>query len=354
VAGIWFNHGYSSIHDALLMIGEERDARVKLLASHSDPRAAVLDAADIAFVEPRIDRSTESGLAAYVDYCLDVCRRHAIDLFVVQRARSAVAARAAEFANAGTRLAVAGPPETLALLYDKSAFYSAAQAAGIPMPWTATIAGVEGFDAALAALAARGLDACIKPPRGVFGAGFWRLDPAEPLFATMMDSERRRIAPSAVRSAIAAAAPVKLLVMEHLPGTEWSVDVLCRDGRTIVAVARRKLGRVQSIETEGPALDLAARAVALFRLSGLINVQCRAAAGGDRDVRLLEINPRMSGGCLYTRHSGVNLPWWHVALELGLASEADLPRPVPGALVAATAGSHRIDGSRTAHALERA
>lgn len=354
MANIWFNHGYSSIRDALLMIGEERDSRVKLLASHSDPRAAVLDAADTALVEPRIDRSTEAGVAAYVDFCLDVCRGHAVDLFVVQRARSAVAARAAEFAHAGTRLAVAGPPATLALLYDKSAFYPAALAAGIPMPWTATIGDVAGFDAALASLAARGLEACIKPPRGVFGAGFWHLDAAAPLFATLMDPERRRIAPNAVRAAIAGAAPLDLLVMEHLGGTEWSVDCLCRDGRTIVAVARRKLGRAQSLETEGPALELAARAVAHFRLSGLINVQCRAAGSGDRDVRLLEINPRMSGGCLYTRYSGVNLPWWHIALELGLASEADLPRPVSGALVAAAAGSHRIDGSRTAHALERA
>lgn len=56
----------------------------------------------------------------------------------------------------------------------------------------------------------------------------------------------------------------------------------------------------------------------------------------------------MSGGCLYTAYSGVNLPWWHVALALGLAREADIPRPVGGARVAAVAGAVRIDASASA------
>jgi hypothetical protein len=212
------------------------------------------------------------------------------------------------------------------------------------MPWTSAIGDIVGFDAALTHLEERGLGACIKPPCGVFGTGYWHLDPTAKLMSSLMQTERRRIAPDVVRAAITDARSVSLLVSEYLPGTEWSVDCVCRDGRTIVAVARRKLGRAQLLETQGPPIDLAARAVAAFRLSGLINVQCRAAGMDDDDIRLLEINPRMSGGCLYTRFSGVNLPWWHVALELGLAAEADLPTPIAGALVAATAGAHRLSG----------
>lgn len=341
---IWFNQGYSSVRDALIMIGEEKGGDVRLLASHRDADSPVLKAADIGFVEPRIDRTTEAGAADYIDYCLDMCRRHRIDLFVAQNARSALAAHADAFATIGTRLSVPAPPDTLALLHDKAAFYDAALAAGIPMPLTREARDVAGFDAALAELDALGLQACVKPPEGVFGLGFWRLDPAQSMFDTLMNPDSHVIAPAAMRAAIAAApGDIRLLVLEHLPGVEWSVDCVCDAGRLVVGVGRRKVGRAQRLETDGPIFDIARRAVAAFGLSGLINVQCKAGDEEDGDVRLLEINARMSGGCLYTRYSGVNLPWWHVALELDLAREDQIPAPVGGAMVAPLTAALQLD-----------
>ncbi len=339
---IWFNHGYASVRDAVTMIADAANGRVRCIASHSDPTAAVLDAADDAFVEAVIDRTSTGGQAAYAEYCLAQCRARGVDLFVPQRGREAIAARRDDFAAVGTRLSVAGSPDTLALLADKGRFHPVATVAGIAMPSTRFVNDLAGFDAALAALAARGLPACVKPTHGVFGAGFWQLDRKRSLFSAMMDSENRCIDPAAMRGAIGEAGAVKLLVMEFLGGPEWSVDCLAREGRLILGIARHKLGRAQRIETQGQAIDIARDTVRVFGLSGLINVQCRAVDEHARDVRLLEINARMSGGCHYTAHSGVNLPWWHVALELGLADEADLPMPVAGALVAAIAGSVRL------------
>lgn len=333
---LWFNQGFSGVRDAVKMIGEEKGANVRLLASHRDPGAPVLAAADVGFVEPAIDRRDEAGIAAYVDYCIEVCATHRIDLFVAQRGVIDMAARGDEFARIGTRLAATAPPETLRLVEDKSRFYTAACAAGIPMPWTREIGDGEGFDAACAELVERGLGACVKPPHGVFGSGYWRLDPQLSLFATLMAADRHCIAPATMRRAIEdASGEVRLLVLEHLPGTEWSLDCIARDGELVVGVARRKLGRAQQLEVAGPIFAIAARAIAAFGLSGLINLQFKAADRDETDIRLLEINSRMSGGCLYTRYSGVNLPWWHVALELGLADAGDIPEPVGGALVAA-------------------
>lgn len=334
---IWFNEGYSSIRDAVLMIQAARGPGLRVVASHRDASAPVLAAADTAFVEPPIARGEDGDMTAYGDYCLRQCAEHGIDLFVAQRGLGKLAARADEFAAIGTRLAATATGEILALIDDKARFYDAALAAGIAMPWTREVNDAAAFDAACAELAGRGLDACVKPPHGVFGAGFWRLVPDQPLFATLMNADSHRIAPTAIRQAIASAPEaLRLLVLEYLPGAEWSLDCLCRDGRMIAGVARRKLGRAQRLETDGPLFGIARQAVAAFHLSGLINLQFRAASlDDDSDIRLLEINSRMSGGCLYTRYSGVNLPWWHVALELGIADEADLPVPVGGALVAA-------------------
>ena len=341
---IWFNEGYSGIRDAVLMIREARGIDLRVLASHRDAHAPVLEVADASFVEPSIARSDDAGITAYGDYCLSVCAARGVDLFVAQRGRTALASRAAEFAAVGTRLAATGAAETLALIDDKARFYDEASLVGLAMPWTREITDVAGFDAARAELDARGLKACVKPPHGVFGSGFWRLADELPLFETLMNADGHRIAPAAMRAAIMAAPnPIRLLVLEYLPGTEWSLDCLCRDGRLVVGVARRKLGRAQRLETDGPIFAMARRAIAAFDLSGLVNLQFKAASLDDEsDIRLLEINPRMSGGCLYTRYSGVNLPWWHVALELGLADEGDMPVPVGGALVAAVGEAHRL------------
>lgn len=338
---IWFNHGYASTRDALTMIGQGARGQVRLLASHRDADAAALEAADESFVEPRFGDDD----AAHLAWCLEICRTRRVDLFVPGFGKARLAPHIAAFAAIGTKLSIPADAGTLALLHDKTRFTAAAEAAGLPVPWTREVRDIAGFDAALAELGSRNLPACVKPPQGVFGAGFWQLDPSRYAFDALMDPDARILPPHIIRAALAEADAPALLVMEHLPGDEWSLDVLCDRGRLITGVARRKRERVQILEVDGPVFEIARAAIALFGLSGLVNLQCKAAREDGADPRLLEINARMSGGCLYTGFSGVNLPWWHVALALGLAQEADIPVPIGGARVAAIAGAVRIDAA---------
>jgi ATP-grasp in the biosynthetic pathway with Ter operon len=339
---IWFNQGYSSVRDALVMIREEAGNDVRLLASHRDRYAPVMHVADDVLLEPEISRSTPEGEAAYLDFCLETCVAKGVDLFVAQAGRTSLASHHAAFAAIGTKLLVPADGETLKLIDDKARFYEAAIAADIPMPWTREITDAGGYDTALAELDSLGLAACVKPPQGVFGGGFWKLKSEQRLFDTLMNPDGHQITPAVMRDAITNAPGARLLVLEHLTGPEWSVDCVCKDGELIVGVGRRKLGRAQQLEVDGPIFDIARKAIRAFGLSGLINVQCKAADADGNDVRLLEINSRMSGGCLYTQYSGVKLPWVHVALELGLIVLADVPAPVGGALVAPSAEAYRI------------
>lgn len=331
---IWYNQGYAVVRDALMLIREGAAAAgigtLRLVASHNDLHAAVLDAADRAFLEP-------DGLpgAEYAAWCASVCRREQVDLFMVQRGGQAIAAHLDQF-PASTRIILPAPADTLRMIADKAAFYAAAAAAGLPAPWSSAISDADGFDAACAELAARDLMSCVKPREGVFGHGFWRLDPAYTLFDALMAGDDRRIAPAEMRAAIAGAgAPVRLLVMEYLPGPEWSLDCVCDEGRLVVGVARRKRGRVQELEVDGPIFAVARAAVDLFGLTGLVNVQFKAADMAGDDPRLLEINTRMSGGVPRSRFAGVNLPWRNLAMLLGLDQGGEVAVPVGGALVSA-------------------
>lgn len=343
---IWFNQGYAVVRDAMLMIREGAGAAgvhdLRLLASHTDFSATVLGTADLGFLEPDIDRDTPEGEAAYAGWCAERCFELGVDLFIVQGGQEAIARQRGLF-PATTRVALPATAERLAAIHDKGVFYDIALAAGLPMPWTRTIENLAEFDTALEALAALGLPPCVKPREGVFGAGFWRLDPGFGLLDALMGGDRRRVSVEVMREAIVrAGGPVRLLAMEYLPGPEWSLDCICDEGRLVIGVARRKRGRVQELEADGPIFAMARAAIELFALSGQINVQFKAANEDGGDPRLLEINPRMSGGMARTRFAGVNLPWVHAALLLGLP----LPdaRAESGALVATQESGFTVSG----------
>jgi carbamoylphosphate synthase large subunit len=338
---IWFNRGHSLL-GALQLIKRAGGDRIRLLVSHPHADAPALAAADLRLIEPPID-------AGYVDWCLATCRAHRVDLFVPGEARDAIAAAADRFAARGTRVALAAPADRLAAIEDKAAFTAAAAAHGLPVARTMLVRDGAGLHAAVANLAAAGLDACVKPPCGVFGAGYWRLADT-PLFAALMHPDARILPPATMAAALDATPGAELLVMEHLPGTETSVDLLAHHGRTLAAVARIK-GRVsQHVVTDGPAIDLATATAAAFDLHGIVNVQMIEDAAGQ--PRLIEVNPRMAGACLHTLFVGAVLPWWWVAIELGLATPDDVPRPSGEAWVAAVPGAIDLgDPARTLAAL---
>ncbi|MFC5373363.1 ATP-grasp domain-containing protein [uncultured Brevundimonas sp.] len=307
---IWYNHGYSQTRDALVMLRRADPDGVVLVATHANALAPVFLVADIFAVEPGLPRTTAAQDDAYVDWCLAFATANQIQLFVPQRGRSAIARRRADFTAAGVHLVLTADADTLDIIDDKSQFYRAAAEAGLPTPVVATVHGVAEFDDAVADIRRRGFDACIKPPHGVFGAGYWRLKDDAPLFSQLMNPDQRELQTHVVREAVAAmgADMPPLLVMQYMPGDEWSIDCVCRDGELVDGIARRKQGSAQILEHDGVALYLARQVAKTFQLSNLINIQFKSSSTTEDTPLVLEVNPRMSGGCLYAELSGLNLP----------------------------------------------
>lgn len=112
------------------------------------------------------------------------------------------------------------------------------------------------------------------------------------------------------------------LVMEYLPGPEYSVDVFrSKAGAVLAAVPRERL-RVDSgvaiaaRTLHDPELERhAAAAVEALELEGVANVQFRRDGNGR--PTLLEINPRFPGTMPLTVGAGVDMPNLAVADALG-------------------------------------
>ena len=151
---------------------------------------------------------------------------------------------------------------------------------------------------------------CIKPSRGIYGIGFAVVDEERSSAALLLAGVEYHIGYQDLRRGLAELGEFRtMLLMEYLDGHEYSVDCVGDRGRLVAAVARRKLagaGSGQLIDMRPEIIEATTRLTADYGLNGVFNVQFREAAG---KPRLLEINPRMSGGIGMACAAGPNLPW---------------------------------------------
>ncbi|GBC78110.1 hypothetical protein HRbin08_01596 [bacterium HR08] len=127
-----------------------------------------------------------------------------------------------------------------------------------------------------------------------------------------------------------------LLVMEYLPGDEFTVDCLNDlDGRLrfLQVRLRGRIGRNIALGTKGVLMTEVEEAVRRIaeeiRIEGPWFAQFKMNREG-RPV-LMEINCRVAGSMTLTRLSGVNIPLLSVFLFMGY--EVEIPRPIPKVLL---------------------
>lgn len=105
----------------------------------------------------------------------------------------------------------------------------------------------------------------------------------------------------------------QILFQEYLPGDEYTVDLVCdKKGKPLVIVPRLRLATKGGISTIGKTvkdnqiIKLVKKIVAKIPFYGPVNIQFKKDKFGE--IKLLEINPRTSGGLPITYQAGVNIP----------------------------------------------
>ena len=285
---------------------EDRAGRYHLI--YSAPAAGIAASAAHRFeIEPAL-----TG-AEYVDWCVAFCARHDVGIFVPGWEASRISAAAERFAAVGTRVMAVGSSDVLNLLRNKAAFYATVDLPLAAPPETIPFTTLTQFDAAHTVLRAKHPRLCVKPSKSVYGLGFAVLDEARSCAQILLAGDQYQMGLADFRAGLAGLDEFRtMLLMEYLDGTEYSVDCVGDDGRLVCAVPRRKSekpGAGQVIDPQPVILAAVAKLTADYRLNGMFNVQFREQGGA---LRLLEINPRMSGGIGMACMAGPVLP--HIAL----------------------------------------
>jgi predicted ATP-grasp superfamily ATP-dependent carboligase len=302
---VWFNRTFSSVYSAMRLIREaDRERRYHLIYTGTSPVPAG-KAAHQFELEP-------SGLKGedYVAWCLDFCRQHDVGIFVPGKEARLISAARERFADAGTRVLAVARAEALQLLHDKARFYATVDCAAAPPPHSIAVNTVAQFDAAYDALRALYPKLCLKPSESVYGLGFSVIDEQRSCAELLLAGAQYTIGLADLRAGLAKLPEFRtMLVMEYLEGHEYSVDCVGDNGRLVCAVPRKKplaAGVGQTIDLNPQILKATDALTSAYGLNGVFNVQFRETGGV---VRLLEINPRMSGGIGMACMAGPNLPY---------------------------------------------
>lgn len=317
---LWLNHAFSSILNIAGLLrqgvadhGLDGGAGLWLVMSHSNPQFVARHLADDFFVEQRLPDDE------YARWCLDVCREKAIDVFWPFRGARAVSALRPAFEAAGTRVMVCATPENLDILNDKALFYDRLKDSGLGLPRYHLATTFDEFVRAVSDLSKPGALVCLKPAKSIYGLGFKIIqENADPLAAFLAsDPVKTTLSEAKARLDVPDDRFPRLLVMELLPGPEYSLDCLAKAGRLVKVSIRKKplfSGRPEELVWDEALEEIAERLASIFNLEAIFNVQLIDSPEGPR---LLEINPRMAGGLYFSCLAGVNYPFWALRLAMG-------------------------------------
>lgn len=341
---VWFNGGLWVMAEALEAI-RAQEATVadkdrvieRLIVTHTNPHFIGFEYADHALLEPTFETPQ-----AYAQWALAFVREQGIDCIVASRNLEALELNAEVFEAMGVQVLTACDTSSWDVLDDKIAFFKCLeqnQAQAMLPKWTSWCSDLSTSLSSCikhvtqVEVGERPRKACIKPSRGIFGQGFF-------VFVDSPDPEQQLLNVEAKHMEPARFLPLAFSlgekkghsewqVVEFLPGSEYSVDCLAWEGKLVASVAREKRSPAnhgQVIVDDPVIVEYCEQLARIFGMRGVFNAQFKKDADGC--LRILEINPRFSGGMGMSLLSGVNLVWWWLKLASG-ANPGDVPACIP-------------------------
>ncbi|WP_217561180.1 ATP-grasp domain-containing protein [Paenibacillus sp. GbtcB18] len=322
---IWFNRTFSAASHYVEMIRKNSDhLKFEIYATHPKKHSPMLQVADYAELEPILP------LDQYVQYCIEFCRYHQIDIFIPHFGLTEISLHAAEFEKIGTGLLLSGDYKLLNIVADKGRLFEALKPVeSLTLPDYSIVSTVTEFEAAYQVLKDKGHRVCFKPAQGEGGAGFRIIEESPKNINSLFEPVTNRISLEEVIRILSSVDRFEsLMVMELLEGHEYSVDCLGNKDGLLAAVPRKKVeGRIRELEENTELIQLSHAIHKVLPLMYNFNIQFIYQ---NNVPKLLEINPRTSGGLYISCLSGINFPY--LALKSFLGHEVSLQQPKLGIL----------------------
>jgi carbamoyl-phosphate synthase large subunit len=200
---------------------------------------------------------------------------------------------------------------------------------GFPVPHFFIVKSKEEFVEAVKELGYPDEPICFKPVKASGSRGFRIIDPQINRYKLLFEMK-----PATTYITLDEITSIfdetkifpQLIVMEYLPGKEYSVDLLVDHGKPLYTIPRRRDAMSAGISIKGEivkendVINYCNEIVQSLGLHGNIGVQVKRAK--TNIPLILEINPRIQGTIVHCTGAGVNLPYYAVKMAL----QEDIPR----------------------------
>lgn len=211
----------------------------------------------------------------------------------------------------------------LTIANDKGKLLTYMRAKGLPVPLFAIVESKEEFLKAVKELGYPDKPVCFKPVQANGSRGFRIIDSQIDRYKLLFEMK-----PTSTYITLDEIMSIfneskifpHLIVMEYLPGNEYSVDLLADHGRPLYTIPRRRDAMSAGISIKGEIvkeydiINYCNEIVQSLGLHGNIGIQVKRAQNGI--PLILEINPRIQGTVVHCTGAGVNLPYYAVKMAL--------------------------------------
>lgn len=261
----------------------------------------------------------------FIDHVFAICRKNNIHVIIplVTKELIPFSKRVSEFEAIGVKL-ICSSHSSLEIANNKGRLYEFLEWRGIPVPSYRIVETIEQLKLAVKELGYPEKQLCFKPCVANGSRGFRILsedfNPLERFINQKPD--HTYISFDDAISVLSSGKFPELIVAEYLPGEEYSVDCLAKEGESVLIVPRLRKKMINGISVEGEIIEekniinYCEQIIKELQLHGNIGIQVKRSINDT--FLILEINPRVQGTISAILGAGVNLPVLAVKQELGL------------------------------------
>jgi carbamoyl-phosphate synthase large subunit len=304
-----------------------QDPQLELYIADAD-----LLAAGRAILPQKFIQIPKAGADNFISFLQSICIEKNIDLIIplVTKELALLAENKNIFLNDNIKIAL---PENdiLSIANNKKLLLEKIKMLGISCPDFRVANTWEEIMNAAADLGYPSNRICIKPSISNGSRGFRILDEnvnkAGTFFTEKPNQNIQRL--SELKEIFEQNAFPEMLVMEELPGDEYSLDCLIVNRKPICILPRKRLAMREGISIKGEFVnepEIIAFCKILIQalgLDGFVGIQLKADKNGK--FQLLEMNPRLQGTSTAALGLGINLPVFTAYAALGMADKIHVP-----------------------------
>lgn len=306
----------------------QQSERINLIVADADEQASGR------FLNKVFEQLPKANNDDFISEIIRLCNKHEVHIVfpLVTNELFQFAKHKDEFLSLGIKVIVSDD-HMLQLANNKRKLYEHLSSQGILVPEFYVVNSLEEFKIAASKLGYPNQEFCFKPSVSNGSRGFRIISDSvnehELLFkmkpnATYMSYDK-------ALAVLSSQAFPELLLTEFLPGEEYTIDTMVKNGAPQIILPRKRLQMREGISIKGEfvnnneIIQYCRQILQSLYLHGPIGIQVKRAVDGT--FKILEINPRIQGTSVAALGLGINLPLMAVSQEVD-GELASLPKEI--------------------------